>query len=128
MSYRAYLRTANGEFSEKTITSDVNVAAEAFSALVNRIDLDGQKLVAALTYKNRQLCFHRFDRASGDAEYWRDRLDEIPWPSGLVGRPRTMEGGKRIQIYLDIESLKIAKDLGDGNISDGIRKALKTHR
>lgn len=60
-----------------------------------------------------------------DADYWRDKLDEIPWPSGRVGRPNEMEGGKRVQVYLDAESLAIANKLGSGNVSEGIRKALK---
>lgn len=42
-----------------------------------------------------------------------------------VGRPSEMEGGKRANVYLDAESLAIAARLGNGNISEGIRKALK---
>ena len=41
-----------------------------------------------------------------------------------VGRPADV-GGKRVQVYLDAESLAIAAKLGNGNVSDGIRKALK---
>lgn len=41
-----------------------------------------------------------------------------------VGRPAEV-GGKRVQVYLDAESLAIAAKLGNGNVSDGIRKALK---
>jgi hypothetical protein len=123
MTYRAYIRTFDGQISEKTITKDQNAAAETFAALVNRIDLDGQKLAAALTYNNGQLAFHRFDRNPGDRDYWRDKLDEIEWPS--AGRPVEMEGGRRVNVYLDAESLSIAAKLGNGNVSDGIRKALK---
>ena len=42
------------------------------------------------------------------------------------GRPPKILGGKRIDIYIDASSLETAKSLGDGNASDGIRKAL-TH-
>lgn len=42
-----------------------------------------------------------------------------------VGAPKKMRGGKRTQVYLDDESLAIAAKLGNGNVSDGIRKALK---
>jgi hypothetical protein len=35
-----------------------------------------------------------------------------------------MEGGKRINIYLDSASLETAVKLGDGNVSEGIRLAL----
>ncbi|MEY2335114.1 hypothetical protein AAE485_15070 (plasmid) [Acidithiobacillus ferriphilus] len=127
MTYRAYLRTFNGQVSGKTITADAAAADKAFTALVNRTGLDGQKLAAALTYNNRQIAFHRFDRQPGDADYWRDKLDEIPWPSGQIGRPSEMEGGKRVQVYLDAESLAIAAKLGNGNISEGIHKALKQY-
>ena len=41
-----------------------------------------------------------------------------------VGRPAEV-GGKRVQVYLDAESLAIASKLGSGNVSEGIRKALK---
>jgi hypothetical protein len=43
-----------------------------------------------------------------------------------VGRPADV-GGKRVQVYLDAKSLAIAAKLGNGNgnVSDGIRQALK---
>lgn len=123
MTYRAYIRTFDGQISDKTVTKDQDAAAEAFTSLVGRADLDGQKLAAALTYNNGQLAFHRFDRNPGDRDYWRDKLDGIEWPS--AGRPAEMEGGKRVNVYLDSESLAIASKLGNGNVSDGIRKALK---
>lgn len=44
---------------------------------------------------------------------------------GTAGRPSEMEGGKRVNVYLDADSLAIAAKLGDGNVSEGIRKALK---
>jgi hypothetical protein len=34
-------------------------------------------------------------------------------------------GGKRVQVYLDDDSLAAAAKLGAGNVSDGIRRALK---
>ncbi len=126
MTYRAYLRTFDGQVSEKTITKDPAAAAEAFAALVERTDLDGQKMAAALTYKNVQLAFHRFDRHPGDIDYWRDKLDEITWPTGQVGRPSEMESGRKVNSYLDADSIAIATRLGNGNLSKGIRLALKS--
>ncbi len=41
-----------------------------------------------------------------------------------VGRPANING-KRVQVYLDEESLKAAQRLGNGNVSEGIRQALK---
>lgn len=40
-----------------------------------------------------------------------------------VGRPSII-GGRRVNVYLDDESLDVALALGDGNISAGIRVAL----
>lgn len=42
-----------------------------------------------------------------------------------VGRPSEMSGGKKVNTYLDAESISIATRLGNGNVSEGIRKALK---
>ena len=48
----------------------------------------------------------------------------LPREKRPVGRPAVVVG-KRVQVYLDAESLSIAAKLGNGNVSDGIRKALK---
>jgi hypothetical protein len=44
---------------------------------------------------------------------------------GTSGRPSEMSGGKKVNTYLDAESIAIATSLGNGNVSEGIRKALK---
>lgn len=44
---------------------------------------------------------------------------------GITGRPREMDGGKRVNVYLDAESLERAAELGNGNVSEGIRIALQ---
>lgn len=41
-----------------------------------------------------------------------------------VGRPAEV-GGKRVQVYLDKASLEAAARLGNGNVSEGIRRALR---
>ena len=43
---------------------------------------------------------------------------------GMLGRPPKVIGAKRVTVYLDAESFDTAARLGDGNISEGIRKAL----
>jgi hypothetical protein len=45
---------------------------------------------------------------------------------GTSGRPQKMSGGRRADVYLDAASLAAAERLGDGNVSEGIRRALKT--
>lgn len=42
-----------------------------------------------------------------------------------VGRPEELAGGRKVNTYLDAESIAIATRLGNGNVSEGIRKALK---
>lgn len=125
MTYRAYLRTFDGQVSEKTITNDGAAAFSAFKALVNRTDLDGQKLAAAFTYNNKQKAFHRFDRHPGDTDYWRDKLDEINFPEARVGRPSKLAEGRKVTVYLDADSLTIAERIGAGNVSAGLRRALQ---
>lgn len=122
--YRIYLRDSAGNVSEKTNTTNPDAAAAAFTDLVNRADLDGQKLAVALTYHNRQLAFHRFDREPGQADYWRDRTDKIAWPT--VGRPSS--DGRRTNIMLSDDDRATAEQLGGGNVSEGIRIALAAAR
>jgi hypothetical protein len=76
-----------------------------------------------VTYQNQQLAFHRFDRHPGQIDYWRDKLNEIDWPE--AGRPSSLDGGKRVNVYLDSASLEHAATLGNGNVSEGIRIALQ---
>nr|WP_314862046.1 hypothetical protein [uncultured Undibacterium sp.] len=40
------------------------------------------------------------------------------------GFQKQMEEGKRVNVYLDANSLEIAAKLGNGNVSEGIRFAL----
>jgi hypothetical protein len=40
-----------------------------------------------------------------------------------VGAPRQIDG-KRVNVYLDTASLEAAAQFGDGNVSEGIRRAL----
>lgn len=129
--YRVYLRTFDGAVSDKTNTTEQAAAELAFAELVGRAELDGQQMAAALTYQSRQLAYHRFDRAPGVADYWRGRLDQIEWPQHGGAREgagsKTADGAtgvKRFNITLDTASDEIARKLGDGDRSLGIRRAL----
>lgn len=42
------------------------------------------------------------------------------------GREKEMEGGRKVNVYLDAESVEKARALGDGNISEGIRMAIRS--
>lgn len=50
--------------------------------------------------------------------------DCVPLVEKSRGRPDTMDGGRRVQVYLDAPSLATADRMGDGNMSAGIRAAL----
>ncbi|WP_375592120.1 hypothetical protein [Chitiniphilus eburneus] len=122
MTYRIYLRDFQQHVlaDSKTHTTNPAAAAEAFADLVNRQELDGQTLAAVLSFKNKQLAFHRFDRHPGDADYWRDKLGAISWPS--AGRPS--EGRKPRTLSLTDADIERAKEIGQGNASEGISRAL----
>ena len=128
--FRTCLRSFDGYVlpDTNTVTAERATAEAAFIDLVNRNYLDGQNWEAVLSYSNNQLALHRFDCHPGDADYWRDKLGDIRWPTGRTGRPKLMEGGKRVNIYLDTVSLKTADMLGGGNVSEGIRLALAALR
>jgi hypothetical protein len=43
------------------------------------------------------------------------------------GRPQELAEGKRVNVYLDAETLSRAKEIGHGNLSEGLRKAIKNY-
>jgi hypothetical protein len=42
-----------------------------------------------------------------------------------AGRPPVLTGGRRVEVYLDDRTIELARKLGDGNLSAGLRKAFK---
>lgn len=125
MIFRVYLRDPSQRVSEKTNTGDAGAAIAAFSELVSRTDLDGSRMLAVITKNGSPVAYHHFNSSPEDENrYWRGRIEQLPI-SCEVGRPAELEGGKRVNVYLDAESLSIASKIGDGNVSDGIRKALR---
>ena len=77
-------------------------------------------------HQRSHLAVRRFDAAAGDLENWQGREEEIPWPerTGQVGRPAELDGGTRMNLYLDTASKANAKKLGKGNLSLGVSIAL----
>lgn len=95
--FKVYLRETGGMRSaawEKTTTVDQDAAGAAFEALLKRRDLDGKGVAAVLSYENKHLAFHRFDRLPGDPDYWRDRTEDIPWPRETARRGRGNTAGQ----------------------------------
>lgn len=80
--YRIYLRDPDQRVSEKTVTGDPSVALAAFSALVNRSDLNGRKLLAVLNRDGKPVAHHDFRiRPDGSPldpmKWWRGRIDQL---------------------------------------------------
>lgn len=56
-------------------------------------------------------------------DQWQVR-EALGEPRRATGRPAMLAGGRRVNVYLDDESLAIANNVGRGNVSQGIRIAL----
>ena len=44
-----------------------------------------------------------------------------------LGAPKQLEGGKRHNVYLDWVTVRGAMKIGDGNLSEGLRKAVREY-
>lgn len=44
---------------------------------------------------------------------------------GKAGRPSTVHQGRRMTVLMDSESILVAQSLGNGNISEGVRRSLR---
>lgn len=54
-------------------------------------------------------------------------LDQRKVRAAIDPAAKKLEGGKRVNVYLDQASLSKAAELGAGNVSEGIRRALADH-
>ena len=76
----------------------------------------------------------------GSVSWLREYLDDGAKPQQIQGgaerlaqtkaggRPAEMQGGHQVNVYLDAISLATAKEMGNGNVSSGIREALRRAR
>lgn len=71
-------------------------------------------------------CCIRWSRDSdGQVAYWGPKGACLqPHWYARPGRPEEMAGGRKVNTYLDANSIAIASKLGQGNVSEGIRIAL----
>lgn len=134
--YSIYLRHPDQQVSDKTSTARRDVAVEAFSALINRTDLDGSKMIVVLNCGGAPITYHHFDASPDDPmHYWRDRLGDLIFPASptLVhsstgaDKLQTTDGGplRRCTTDLDETSIALLTALGDGDLSEGIRLATR---
>lgn len=81
--YRIYLRDSQQRVSDKTTTGSPDAARAAFAELVDRADLDGQRMLAVLNRDGHPVAHHDFSRpappaAGSDASrWWRGRVNDI---------------------------------------------------
>lgn len=100
------------------LTDDVEVSDDAeFEPL----ETQAAELAAAGTK-----CCIRWGRCSdGQVAYWGPKGATLqPHWYSRPGRPEEMAGGRKVNTYLDANSIAIASKLGQGNVSEGIRIAL----
>ena len=69
----------------------------------------------------------RYYRINGDAKELLDgrAVAGSLGKYGHGGRPKVIDGGKAVKVRLDAASIARAKKLGSGNLSEGIRLALR---
>ena len=95
--------------------------------IVENDDFSEAEAAAEAAAENGTKCCIRWSRSSdGQVAYWGHSGAAFkPHWYAKPGRPSEMEGGKAVKVYLDAESIAIATKLGNSNVSDGIRQALK---
>lgn len=80
MTFRIYIRDDHQQVTHKTVTEDPAAARAAFRSLVERTDLDGQRLLAVLNRDGRPVAHHDFSSLPphhNPLRYWRGRIDEL---------------------------------------------------
>ena len=89
MTFRVYLRDAQQRVTDKTTTVSPDAALVAFRALVERADLDGQRLLAVLNRDGAPVAHHDFSKpappapGSDPSRWWRGRTGDIDFsPTG----------------------------------------------
>lgn len=113
-----------------TITAcviDFNGVPLSDDFLINDDDFSGVTKAAENIAESGAKCCIRWNRdTDGQVAYWGPSGSTIN-PRWYIkqGRPPEMANGKKVNTYLDAQSIEIANRLGDGNVSEGIRKALK---
>lgn len=71
--------------------------------------------------KYSNLDYQRVAQACQNRSRYNDPLKD----KKSIGRPSMLSEGKRVNVYLDAQSLEKAAALGNGNVSEGIRIALQ---
>lgn len=101
------------------LTDGVEVTEDAeFEALENE--------ASAIAAAGTKCCIRWVRGSDGQVAYWGPKGATLkPHWYARPGRPNELSEGRRVNAYLDADSIEIASKLGSGNVSDGIRTALK---
>ena len=110
-------------------TNKRNEAEEMFRTLINNREFQGTHNLATIMHNSKILASHKFD-ASDKNDSWQGRLSEIVWPAPKptrnVREAVEFTGHfRRILTTLDVETINHARILGGGNLSLGLRRAVK---
>jgi hypothetical protein len=111
------------QIKKKVFGTSLADAVDVMMQMAERGDTGVNQLAGAV----ENLCtVVRSDRYFGlpDNNGNHDDYPELKERTLTAGRPVTI-GGKRMQVYLDDESIALAKQLGNDNLSEGIRLALR---
>ena len=100
------------------ISDDFRVANDDFAIV--------EAFAAARAADGMRCCISWTRESDGMAAYWGPKgATHRPHWYAPLGRPAKMIDGKRVNVYLDASSLARAAELGDGSVSEGIRRALR---
>jgi len=101
----------------RPISDDFRVVDDDFRATVKE---------AKLLAKSGTSCCIRCNRSEdGQVAYYGPRGCSMqPHWYGTIGRPKEIAEGRRVNVWLDQASIERAEEIGDGNVSAGIRAAL----
>ena len=105
---------------------DANDAPVSSDFLVTDDDFSAAEAAAKETAAAGTKCCIRWTRESDDqtAYYGPRGVTFRPHWYSPIGRPAKIDG-RNVNVYLDKTSLDRASELGNGNVSEGIRLALK---
>ena len=98
-------------------------AIAAFTYIVDRTNLDGRGYIVFLKKDKDFIASHDFTSAPGDENYWRGRIADIPLPDGRAAY--AVPESKNVMVHLDKTTIDHARILGGGNLSLGLRRAVK---
>lgn len=101
----------------RPISDDFQIVDDDFSAVI----LAAKQVVM----EGKRCCIIWQRTQDGQVAYYGPRGCSLqPHWYGASGRPRKIDAGRRVNVWLDQASVERAEVLGDGNVSAGVRKAL----